>query len=1243
MSPIILAVSLFALVFIELFLITNGVKRNAYQWWHIPWFGLLYTIVVYLIYHLFKLPETILLGWVGDKYAMETFYCLVAWLLWMPIKYYLRRPSVHESLIKTYRSLFSKNDVDLQKKLPFPYYYSDYDVVMSRVGRVFYRLTLKTVVIIATLVYIVALAISHFYPGVFFPISAFGILGLLPLVEYYYYLSAETDEEQEPVDTDDTILGNTDFDELWKVFVERFDNYSVAWKRDYDEKGEERKAREKDNNGSFDDLFKNFKDEERGGIIEDCDMLTAFSKLVPFFMHVITKGKYILVVFDIPKHFSTQNYMKEIANTLTSVLVKRFPKINEIIKFTVYDETSTLDVFNNSIVMAPLALLARQEMKDKEWMRNLGLITVVNVFDKGVSNLYENRKFGYLLQSVNTNYQIIVVSTYRKDIEASLEKTWLTQGAKKLPDCKIILYPRSRRQYFLGYNFEEWDVRLNKVLSGRTSDSLYSGNEMLVFPLSSRIGEKEKPITPVHQLELAYTSALEGNEESRKFVTHYKKEEYCVSVESIINHVKPHVLPIDEIIESQTISVIYDNENNAPVTFNKWIHLGNDENFSIVISKPYLFRDYFNANHDYFSQHPFSAVQPRMCNSRITLAIILLGLLKESEQEENTIKGYLLKYYDKNEITSIPEMLKQLFSTYFNDDLANDLRTSEEVVFDETGYQTHVKFRLVHPDRVNQPFLDIITIKDGNGNVLFDIFRDLLYQNYNKGQEHSFSGLPYIITDLDPINNTLNVIRSDNISNVLFYKPCYHIQIDFNKKTLPIKGMEMKAPDIYYHHTGVELAYLLTAFETDISIVTKKWVVFGKRYEAPVFSGGSSKIVTADPQVTPPREYTKGKVLKLSLRYLPHYADNIDNVRKMMQILFYEGLQSLFPHHAQYMIVASCGEGDSNLPWIFHEFHCNDKQEPGWLTFYFIEDAHIDLGLIGALTYENIWYLMSYVFDYLMWLTEDVACPGGYIEYLNRKVPDKTSFLKYGSQTLPSYFDIDVAVNFIRDHFTNKKDALTQMQHERHVNATLIGSCDFCRKKMKNSEMQILEDGRMRCPDCSEGAIDSEFVFLDLCDKVKDMFKTHLNIDLNAITFKTNFVSAVKLHRLYGADFSITNGYDVRKILGFASDRDVDAIYVENGYKTEKTFGIIAHEMTHIWEFNDPDFKKVRKTNEDLVEGLAVWTDLFLSEKYGVPDIEESRKGWLSRDDEYGRGLRFIMENCPTDPYGYIRDKAKQL
>lgn len=1252
MSNTILALALLVFVLVELLVSTSHMRKNAYQWWHIPWFALIYTLIVYFVYYLFHLPETFLLDWIVENYKIETFYCIFCLIVWIPLQFLLRNPSVHNSLIEIYRNMFSKNDEDADTRLPFPFYYSKHNnKIKSRVGRVFYRLTLKNAIIIISIVYVLALFITHNYLDYFFPKSAFGILGILPLMEYYFYLGAEVEVEGEITTDDGSSYLKSDFDELWKLFVDNYDNYSIAWKRKYDEERKIREELEKSNNSSFDGLFKTFKDDHRGGIIENCDLLSAFSKLVPFFMHVIKEGHYILVVFDIPKHFSIKrqnSYMKEIASKLTSLLVKRFPMINEITKFIVYDETSTLEVFDNSIVMAPLSLLARRDMKDKEWMRNLGLITVVNVFDKGVSNLFENRKFGYILQSVNKDYQIIVISTYRKEIEASQEKTWLTTEVKSLQDIKILLYPRSDRQYFIGYNFEEWEERFCKTLSAKPNDALYSGSEMLVFPLTPCVGKKQKTITPVHQLELAYTNALEGNEEIKKFVTYFKKD-FLVTVDNINEKVQSHILPVDEIIESQTFSVIYDNENNAPTSYMRWIHIGNQENFSIVISKPYLFRDYFNANHDFFIQFPFDAVQPRMCNSRITLAIILLGLLKENEQDEDTIKSYLLKYFDDAEIDTIPNILKGLFSTYFSDDLANDLRTTKKIIFDGVEYRTHIKFRLVHPDRVNLSYLDIITVKDGNGNVLFDILKDLLYQNYNKGQHHSFSGWPYVINDFDRYNKILTVTRSDEISNHLFYKPCYKINVNFSIQSLPLKGICMNEPSIYYHHTGIELAYMMEAFETEISIVTQQWATFGKKYAAPKFASGSSRLDPVDSSETPARKYPKAKILKLSLRYLPRYADNIDKVRKMLQLLLYEGFQTLFPHHAQYLIVASMvnaitknDDDTKDLPWIFHDFQCNDNLEKGWLYFYFIEDAHIDLGLVGSLTHDNLWYLMKYIFDYLIWLTEEPVHPEGYLEYLNRKNCDKLTFLKYGKKEMLDFFDIDLAINFIRDHFSSDKNELIQMQINRQSNSDSICACDFCGKKLKIGEMMRLDDGRMRCSECSKDAIDTYVQFQEICNQAKEAFKENLNIDFSNITHNAKLVSAVELHKLGGYLFSITNGYDIRKLLGLALNTNTDEFYVENGYKPLKTFGIIAHEMTHIWEFNDPDFIEVRKNNEDLVEGLAVWTDLFLSEKIGSTTTEEDRQYWLAREDEYGRGLRFIMDNCPDDPYGYIREKAKE-
>ena len=1236
MIDIILAILTLGLVIFRLSHITEKTRKDAWRWWHVPWCALLFTLVMYYLYYKWDIPSTSLFDLFYEDYQIEVVYCLLCYLIWIPVARMLKTRSMHARFIYLFRKVFKNNDPGKDKALPFPYFYYG-EEVRSKAGRVFYSQTLKAVAFLVALVYAVSFVVVYYAEIDFYLISAFGILGILPILEYYIYLNAEVLAEEEVIDEGNDV-GESDFDELWRLFVDRFDNYSVAWKKDADHE-----YAEKSENGfdkDIENLFSAFK-EKRDGIIEDCDLVTAFSKLVPFFMQVIKEGRYVLVAFDIPKHFTPNDgktFMDEIAQKLKQTLEDHFPEVNQIINFTVYDERSTDETFRNSVIMAPLSLLARKGLKDSHWLNNLGLITVVNVFDKGVSNLYESRKFFYMLHSVNTQYQILAISTCRKDIEPSFHQTWLTR--KKMEEIKMKPYPRGARQYFLGYNFEEYPCRFAKVLRAKPTDPLYSGSEMLVFPLTTKVDDVQKTVTPVHNLDLAYTNTLEAIEEFNRF-NNWLKKDFSVSAESITEMVDSHMLPVDEVVEEQVFSVIYDHENNAPVVYSKWMHLGYKENFSIVISKPYMFRDYFNDNHDYFVATPFSALQPRMCMSRVTLAIILLDLLRHHPQEEKQLKSHLLNYYEESEIVSVPSTLRDLFRTYFSADIADGLRTEEEIVFDGKEYQVNVIYTL-NADTISLPYLDIITVKDTADNVLFDILQDLMCQNYVKGQYHSFSGRSYKILDYDDTNKTLRV-QFDSISNVLFYKPVQRIVLSGPR--VPIK--DLKYEESWYHTvTQQRLSIKMEGFETRLSVKNLNWISF-ERYSSPLHDSSSRMIPATDAE----RVYRRGKVLKVSFYYLqkPVYLEHIEEIRDGLQILLYEAMQSLFPHHAQYLIVASEGKRKPNwpeqteLPWILSDFQDKttmdgepkDDTRPS-LTYYFIEDAHIDLGLIGALSKDNLWYLMEYVFDYLMWLTEKANYPEGYTEYLTKKDADKLSFLKYGGSELPAGLkDIDLLINFIKDYFsTGDLDLLAKSR--LRISDKEYGNCDFCGKEMKNSEMTRLGDGRMRCPDCSEDAVDTESQFRQLCDKAKELFKSYLDIDFSTIPHEAKLISAVGLHKMRGYEFNITNGYDARKILGLAWDKQKDVFYVENGRKPIDTLEIIVHEMTHIWEYQDKGFAKVKTANEDWVEGLAVWTELYLMGKYGL-DKEKDRQKWLERTDEYGRGLKYIMRICPDNPYKYIK------
>ena len=96
-------------------------------------------------------------------------------------------------------------------------------------------------------------------------------------------------------------------------------------------------------------------------------------------------------------------------------------------------------------------------------------------------------------------------------------------------------------------------------------------------------------------------------------------------------------------------------------------------------------------------------------------------------------------------------------------------------------------------------------------------------------------------------------------------------------------------------------------------------------------------------------------------------------------------------------------------------------------------------------------------------------------------------------------------------------------------------------------------------------------------------------------------------------------------------------------HKTSDPFSAMVREMTFIWEDSNDNFKKVSATNEDLVEGLAVWTDLYLSEKNGATNVAWRRASFLTKNTKGGRGLKFILYNCSDDPYGYIQRMARGM
>ena len=531
--------------------------------------------------------------------------------------------------------------------------------------------------------YILNFAMLDIFNIKFYLISSFGLLGLIPVIDYYIYLCAEVIPEDEiPVEI--RITHPVNFEKLWKWYVDTFDNYSVAWMRTGSNMNEIQ--RHKDNNTEqITDLIGKYTYNHMDGIIEDCDLTEAFIQIKPLLDWTEKNGKSVLVALDIPQHFSGNrqtSYVQEIADSLKDILSK---------EFVVYNADTPRASLNSGIVIAPLTKLSNQDL-EPEWLSRIGLITVVNLFDKGISNLFECRKFCFLLKSVNNDYQLLFINPYRRGTEPSLRNTWITRN--QITEKKLTLYLHAVNQFYIGYNFEDYKDRFNKILPTKPLEPLYSGLELASIAISDKFKDETKPVTPVNYLDLAYTPIIEGKEELGKFCSQIDESILNVSAININQNIFNHLYPIEHIRQDKIFSVIFDQENNAPAAFAKWAHLGHRDNFSIVVSRPYLFRDYFNANLDYFVAAPFSSLQPHLSKSSITLTIILLDILRKTSVEERQLREIIRSYCDDKEIKSVSGIVRQLFDCYFASSIANSLQTSLSVSFKDKQYHHNTYYRL---------------------------------------------------------------------------------------------------------------------------------------------------------------------------------------------------------------------------------------------------------------------------------------------------------------------------------------------------------------------------------------------------------------------------------------------------------------------------------------------------------------------------------------------------------------------
>lgn len=247
----------------------------------------------------------------------------------------------------------------------------------------------------------------------------------------------------------------------------------------------------------------------------------------------------------------------------------------------------------------------------------------------------------------------------------------------------------------------------------------------------------------------------------------------------------------------------------------------------------------------------------------------------------------------------------------------------------------------------------------------------------------------------------------------------------------------------------------------------------------------------------------------------------------------------------------------------------------------------------------------------------------------------KKCFLKYGYEDIDDFLDLAGTASYLAQHGYNhspleqvRDNEKAAEEYEKSYDPNKLGAhfCDFCGTELIGGEYDVLKDGRERCNDCSSTALRTGEQFKEIFKIVMRNMEIFYGIKINA-AIKVRMTNAETIAKHFGEEFIPTPGMDGR-VLGFAQKDEAGySLYIENGSPKLAAMATIAHELTHIWQYQNWDDKVITETygagnRLEVYEGMAKWAEiqylLYLNEiAYG----KRLQVRTMLRQDAYGRGF----------------------
>jgi hypothetical protein len=205
--------------------------------------------------------------------------------------------------------------------------------------------------------------------------------------------------------------------------------------------------------------------------------------------------------------------------------------------------------------------------------------------------------------------------------------------------------------------------------------------------------------------------------------------------------------------------------------------------------------------------------------------------------------------------------------------------------------------------------------------------------------------------------------------------------------------------------------------------------------------------------------------------------------------------------------------------------------------------------------------------------------------------------------------------------------------HKHHEGKVI--RCDFCKRFIAGSlvrGMAKLPDGRSLCALCAPSSVieraDARALMAEVASRLA---RFGLKVETSGIELELAGVKKLRaVAHSGGQDLTGFVDYEVEKNLFGKVKQQKIKVYILHGMPRVQAAGAIAHELAHVWQFQQGRLH----VDKALSEGSANYASYLVIKRIGGPEAEFIMENMLRDEDpEYGEGFRRVKSYAEREGF----------